>query len=100
TTAATSTAAGRDVRRLAGGTPARQRGGSVYTLDANGKLQQVRVQTGITDGTQTEVQGQGLAEGMKVVIGTTSSTQSAQSSSASPFQSNSGSQQRRAPGGF
>jgi HlyD family secretion protein len=100
--ASTSTA-GRDVRRLAGGTPARQRGGSLYTLDASGKLQQVRVQTGITDATQTEVQGQGLAEGMKVVIGTASAAQSAQTSTAgSPFQSGAGNQQRRggAPGGF
>jgi HlyD family secretion protein len=106
-TAGTATGtAGRDARRLAGGTPARQFG-TLYTVDANGKLQQVRVRTGLTDGTQTEIQGRNLTEGMKIVIGTASAAQTAQttSSAGSPFQQSGGAggnQQRRAgaPGGF
>jgi len=79
-----------------------RRGGTLYTLDANGKLQPVQVQTGITDGTTTEVRGNAIKEGMKVVAGTISSTQSAQTTSASPFQSNQQQGGARAPrgGGF
>ncbi|MBV9494711.1 MAG: efflux RND transporter periplasmic adaptor subunit [Acidobacteria bacterium] len=75
--------------------------GSVYTLDAEGKLQRVRVRTGLTDGTQTVVEGKDLVEGMKIVIGsaTPASAQTAQktSTSSSPFQN--GQQQQRGGGG-
>jgi HlyD family secretion protein len=111
-TATTTSTAGRDARRTAGGTSARRAGGqsfgALYVLDANGKLQQLRVRTGLTDGTRTEVQGKNLTEGMKIVIGTASATQTAQttSSASSPFQQSGSAganqQQRRgaAPGGF
>jgi HlyD family secretion protein len=42
---------------------------TVYVLDATGKLQALRVQTGLTDGTSTEVMGRNVAEGMKVIAG-------------------------------
>jgi HlyD family secretion protein len=42
---------------------------TVYVLGADGKLQPVRVQTGITDGTFTEVVSGGLAAGAAVVVG-------------------------------
>jgi HlyD family secretion protein len=41
----------------------------VWTLDAAGKPKQVPVITGISDGQFTEVSGEGLAEGMPVLVG-------------------------------
>jgi hypothetical protein len=47
-----------------------------------------RVKTGITDGTTTEISGANISEGMKVIAGTVSATQPAQTTtSATPFQS-------------
>jgi HlyD family secretion protein len=77
------------------------RGGTLYTLDAKGQLQAVRVRTGVTDGTITEVTGKNLTDGMKVIAGTVSATQSAQTStSATPFQSGQQQQRGGARGGF
>ncbi len=46
----------------------------------------VQVQTGLTDGTMTEVQGQELAEGMAVVVGEQqASTQSTGNGNVNPF---------------
>jgi len=61
-----------------GGTPA---GGSgtgrrgrpksqVWVLDEAGKPKAIEIQTGITDGTATEISGEGVAEGMEVIVGT------------------------------
>lgn len=80
-----------------------QRGGTVYVLDAKGQPQAIRVQTGISDGTVTQISGTGLAEGTKVITGTVGATQSQQTAAnATPFQS--GQQQqgggRGARGGF
>jgi HlyD family secretion protein len=79
------------------------RGGTLYTLDAKEQLQAIRVRTGVTDGTITEVTGKNLTEGMKVIAGTVSATQSAQTTTASstPFQSGQqGGQRGGARGGF
>jgi HlyD family secretion protein len=70
----------------------RTRGGrsaTLYVLDAKGQPQAIRVQTGITDGTMTEVRGDGIKEGLKVIAGSaSSSTQTAdKSTTATPFQS-------------
>ena len=51
--------------------------GTLYTLDAKGKLQIARVRTGISDGLFTEVQGQNVTEGMKVIDGIASASQQA-----------------------
>ena len=74
--------------------------GTLYTLDASGKLVPLRVRTGLTDGKFTEVRGRDLKEGMKIVSGT-SEPQSAETTSATPFQQNNN-QQRGGPrpGGF
>ena len=71
---------------------------TLYVVDAQGKLQAVRVRTGLSDGQRTEVTGQNLQEGMQVVIGMTSgATESASTATTrSPLQA----QQRRGPGGF
>lgn len=61
--------------------------GTLYYLDGNGKLAMTRVRTGITDGSMTEISGRNVTEGMKVIAGTISATQPAQTStSATPFQ--------------
>jgi HlyD family secretion protein len=74
--------------------PQKTRSSSLYYLDAKGNLASIKVRAGITDGTNTEVTGQDLKVGMKVITGTvqpaTASTQT--TTSATPF--NSGSQQQ------
>jgi len=81
-----------------------QQGGTLYTLDAKGQLQALRVRTGVTDGSMTEVQGKNLTEGMKVVAGmsqpTTQSAQTSTSASSTPFQSGSQQNSRGPRGGF
>jgi HlyD family secretion protein len=69
--------------------------GTLYYLDANGKLAVARVKTGINDGSTTEITGKTIKEGMKVIAGTTgpatAATASAKTSTApaSPFQGSS-----------
>ena len=73
--------------------------GTLYTVDAEGKLSAVRVRTGLSDGSMTEVRGRELTEGMKVVAGTATKNADAQTPN-SPF---GGGQQQggpRRPGGF
>ncbi|MCU1231337.1 MAG: hypothetical protein JWO97_4221 [Acidobacteria bacterium] len=101
TAATTTTARAANAQRTRGtGT----RGGTLYVVDAKGQLQPIRVQTGITDGTTTEVRGTGVTEGMKVVAGTVSATsQTAAAPAATPFQSGQqqgGAQRGGARGGF
>ncbi|MGA8810367.1 MAG: efflux RND transporter periplasmic adaptor subunit [Thermoanaerobaculia bacterium] len=64
--------------------------GTLYYLDANGKLAVARVKTGLNDGSTTEITGKTIKEGMKVIAGTISptATTTAQTSTApaSPFQ--------------
>ena len=86
------------------GTRSEGRPGTLYFVDANGKLQSIKVRTGVTDGTFTEVRGQQVKEGMKVVAGTVQpQTADSSTKAASPFQQNSGSAPRQGggrPGGF
>jgi HlyD family secretion protein len=73
--------------------------GTLWTVDASGKLKPIRVRTGLSDGSKTEVQGRDLKEGTQVIVATTSGTQGASQSaqSTSPFQPQGG--MRRSPGG-
>ena len=89
TARAANTTTGSQQRARGTGTRSGSRGGTLWFEDANGKLQSVRVQTGITDGTTTEVRGTGVTEGMKVIAGTISATQTATTAtkSSTPFQS-------------
>jgi HlyD family secretion protein len=89
----------------AGGASGARTGGSVgtlWTVEASGKLKAIRVRTGLSDGQKTQVQGQGLTEGTQVIVGTAtgaqSGTQSAQSTS--PFQPQGGGMRRGPGGGF
>jgi HlyD family secretion protein len=81
-----------------------RRTATLYILDAKGKPQAIQVQTGITDGTMTEVRGNAIKEGTKVIAGIVSSgtTQTASGSSSTPFQAGQQQGGARAPraGGF
>lgn len=79
----------------------RRRAGTLHYLDTNGELKAVNVQSGVSDGSFTEVRGADLKEGMKVIAGT-AQPQSAgnTSTSSNPFQGNNGQQRGRRPGGF
>ena len=91
-------------------TPRRQRSGNanggigtLYVETADGKLQAVRVRTGITDGKATEIRGRDLKEGQKVIAGTAApQSADADAASSNPFQQNNSQQQggARRPGGF
>lgn len=95
-------------RNRAGTAPAQPAGGrrstgsgTLYTVDEKGALTPIRVRTGLTDGSTTEIRGRELKEGMKVVAGTAQPKSAATTSNASPFQQGNQQQQRGPrPGGF
>ena len=76
--------------------------GTLWYLDTQGKLQSARVRTGLTDGQKTEVQPRdstSVKVGMQVIVGATTGTAAATSTStSSPFQP-AGGAARRGPGG-
>ncbi len=86
----------------AGGARTGGNAGTLWTVDASGKLKAIRVRTGLSDGQKTEVQGRDLTAGTRVIVGTTSGPQSASQSaqSSSPFQPQGGGMRRGAGGGF
>jgi HlyD family secretion protein len=101
-TATTTGTAGAAARAARGPRTGVSNSGTLYYLDANGKLAMARVKTGINDGTETEITGKDVTEGMKVIAGTISSTQAATATTttgASPFGATSTSQQQRGGGG-
>jgi hypothetical protein len=57
------------------------------------------VRTGLTDGQNTQVSGDGLEEGMQVIIALAQSTASSTAASSSPFQQQ-GQGGPRPPGGL
>ena len=59
--------------------------GSLWYVDVNGTLARLRVRTGLSDGQRTEVTGQGLRDGMQVIIGSTEAT-TGSGDNTSPFQ--------------
>jgi HlyD family secretion protein len=75
--------------------------GTLYIADAKGQLQMIRVRTGLTDGSTTEIRGRDLKEGMQVVAGTTQpqTANATTTSNASPFQNNQPQQRGGRPGG-
>jgi HlyD family secretion protein len=58
----------------------------LWTLDAAGKLNPVRVHTGLSDETHTEVSGQNLKPGTKIVIGVADPRSLDDGTSRNPFQ--------------
>jgi HlyD family secretion protein len=73
--------------------------GTLYSLDAKGALQAARVRTGISDGLFTELLGENVPEGTKVIDGIASTSQAPAATPTNPM---SGNQPRRPgpPGGF
>jgi HlyD family secretion protein len=74
--------------------------GTIWVLGANGAVTPVRVRTGLTDGSKTEIQSTKLAEGTQVVIGTETPGATATPTAtpaSSPFQAQGGG---RRPGGL
>ena len=75
------------------------RSSSLYYLDAKGNVASMRVRAGISDGTNTEVSGQDLKEGMNVIAGTVQSASTQTTTSATPFNNASQQQQGGRRGG-
>jgi hypothetical protein len=74
--------------------------GTLYTLDAKGMLQVARVRTGISDGLFTEVHGQDVTEGMKVMDGTVSASPRPAAAASNPMGGAQQSGRGRPGGGF
>jgi HlyD family secretion protein len=72
-------------RNQEGGSRSGRRWGTLYFVDAEGKLQVARVQTGLSDGAATEVQGPNVTEGMKVIDGLASTTAASPKPAANPL---------------
>lgn len=79
-------------------TRSRQR--ALYFVDAKGKLQSIQVRAGVTDGSFTEVRGEGVKEGLQVVASTAQSQAAKSETSSNPFQGQQQQQQRGPRGGF
>jgi HlyD family secretion protein len=62
-------AAARGSRGAAGAARGTRSKGTLWSVDAQGQLAKHVVTTGLTDGQRTQVQGDGLVEGMPIVIG-------------------------------
>jgi HlyD family secretion protein len=77
----------RPAEAAAPGKGGRGKGSQVWVLDASGKPQVITVTLGITDGTYTEIRGDGLKEGDRVITAALAAKgQTAQTTtSASPF---------------
>ena len=76
-------------------------GGVLWHVDDLGKLAVLPVKVGLTDGQRTEVKGEGITEGMSVIVGTVV-PDAASAQPASPFQApaQQGGSRFRGPGGF
>jgi hypothetical protein len=63
----------------------------LWHVDSAGKVSATRVHVGLSDGQQTEVQGQGITAGMQVIVGTNTGTATTSTSApaSSPFQTQS-----------
>ena len=73
-------------RREEASGPGSGRDGTLYFLDSDGRLEVARVQTGISDGVSTQVRGQTVAEGMKVIDGAVpAKTAALQAETANPL---------------
>jgi HlyD family secretion protein len=101
TTGNTARATGNGQRGTRTRTGARPAIGTLYTVDEQGTLTPIRVRTGLTDGSTTEIRGQNLKEGLKVVAGTAQPQSAESQAGSSPF---GGTQQQQRggsrPGGF
>jgi HlyD family secretion protein len=94
-TSQTGQRSGSAAARSGGGRPANA--AVLWAVGEDGNPKPVRVQTGLTDGQSTEVRGEGLRDGMQVIVGqSTAGAQGAASAASSPF---GGASQQRTSGG-
>ena len=78
-------------------------GGMIWYQDEDGTVKGVRVRTGITDGQRTVVTGEGVTEGMQIIVGAAVATEGSAPAAAapSPFQTQTqGGGRGPRPGGF
>ncbi|HEX7079229.1 MAG TPA: efflux RND transporter periplasmic adaptor subunit [Candidatus Eisenbacteria bacterium] len=80
-----ATGGGAAVRGGAGNGPSNR--ARLWYLDKSGHLAVLRVRTGVTDGTFTEVEADSLREGMQVIAGIATGSAPATTGSTNPFQS-------------
>jgi HlyD family secretion protein len=83
------------------GAGARSNMAMLWHVGADGKVTATRVRTGLSDGQQTEIQGQGITAGMQVIAGVVSGDASPAATArpaSGPFQTQS--RGRFRPGGF
>jgi HlyD family secretion protein len=80
------------------------RGPAVWTLDAKNQPERLAVRTGLTDGQRTQVTGNGITDGLEVIVGARTaqqtSTPARNASSGNPFQSSSQGNARGPRGAF
>jgi len=108
TAASTAGGSGGSVRRVEGAdgadttTAAFRPTGTLWHLDASGKLVPLPVHAGLSDGQKTEVQGPGITEGLKVIVGSNSGGAGAAgaSSVSNPLQGQQQGERPRPPGVF
>ncbi|HEX7150597.1 MAG TPA: efflux RND transporter periplasmic adaptor subunit [Thermoanaerobaculia bacterium] len=74
--------------------------GRLFIESAGGKLQPVRVKVGISDGTYTQVTGDGVTQGLRIVAGTNEPGATQPAAGSSPFGAQQQRQQGPRPGGF
>ncbi len=72
--------------------------GSLYAIGPDGRLQTLRVRTGLSDGSATEIEGRGVTEGLKVIAGAVTAQASTASQTANPL-AGTQSPRGRPPGG-
>jgi HlyD family secretion protein len=94
-------AAARGPRGAAGGARGTRSKGTLWSVDAQGQLAKHVVTTGLTDGQRTQVQGDGLVEGMPIVIGSsTAGAAPAAAGTTNPLQPSTARGGRGGPGPF
>lgn len=77
----------------------RGRGGSLWVPAEGGRLKRLAVETGLVDSACTEVRGEGVSEGLEVVLGQERTGEAEKTGSTSPFRSSQSSSGGRGPGG-
>jgi hypothetical protein len=74
--------------------------GQLWCMGPGGELRTIRVRTGISDGQKTVVEGPGLVEGTRVIVGTTRLAESGRGTTANPFQTRNQARPGPPPPGF
>jgi HlyD family secretion protein len=73
---------------------------TLWYLDSAKTLEPVRVHTGLSDGTRTQVIGDGIREGMQIIVGANTGTTAPASTAANPLQPQSTNRRFGPPGSF